>query len=112
MLEFRNAYQLANQNLTKFPEFEPSLKTVGMFKALLGTTPKNYKWVLGVAGLSGNYEKGMATLEQYVKADVPADAILDEQMGVFYYGLFMLNFGDKQKAWEFTQAHTLDWIRT
>lgn len=109
MLEFRNAYQLANQNLTKFPEFKPSLKTVGMFKALLGTTPKNYKWVLGVAGLSGNYEKGMAMLEQYVKADVPADAILDEQMGVFYYGLFMLNFGDKQKAWEFTQAHTLDW---
>ena len=37
MLDFRNAYQLAKENYEKYPEFKPSLKTVGLFRALLGT---------------------------------------------------------------------------
>lgn len=109
MLEFRNAYQLANQNVLKFPDFKPSIKTVGMFKALLGTTPKNYKWILNVAGLSGNFEQGMSMIEKYVKSDIAPDFILDEQLSIFYYGLFALNFDDKAKAWEFVNTHTTDW---
>lgn len=109
MLEFKNAYQMANQNLEKFPDFKPSLKTVGMFKALLGSTPKNYKWILSVAGLKGNFEQGMSEMESYLKKDYASDFIIDKQLAVFYYGLFSLNFGDKQAAWEFCKQHTNDY---
>lgn len=109
MLEFKNAYQLAKQNFEKHPEFKPSMKTVGMFRALLGTIPDNYKWVLGVAGLKGDFDGGMQLIQRYFKTDTYSEFILDKQSTVFYYGLFMLNFGDKQKAWAFCDEHTNDY---
>jgi len=109
MLDFRSAYQLANQNVSKFPNFLPSQKTIGLFKALLGTTPKNYKWVLNIAGLSGNYEQGIQLIEKYLQSDIPEEYIIDKQLCIFYYGLFTLNFDDKKKAWEFVRNNTKDW---
>jgi len=109
MLEFKNAYQLAKQNFDNHPDFKPSMKTVGMFKALLGTIPDNYKWVLGVAGLSGDFDGGMNLIQRYFKTESYSEFILDRQSTVFYYGLFMLNFGDKQKAWAFCDEHTSDY---
>lgn len=108
MLEFRNAYQLAVANQQKFPAFKPSAKTVGMFKALLGTTPKSYRWVLSIAGLKGNFDEGMGLLKNYLSSDVPGEFVLDRQAAVFYYVLFHLNFGSKETAWSFCEVHTRD----
>ncbi len=108
MLDFRNAYQLAKENYEKYPEFKPSLKTVGLFRALLGTIPNNYKWILGMAGLSGDFDGGMQLIQRYFDTDNYQEFILDKQSSEFYYTLFMLNFGDKQKAWAFCNEHTTD----
>jgi tetratricopeptide (TPR) repeat protein len=108
MLEFRSAYQLATENQQKFPAFKPSAKTVGMFRALLGTTPKSYKWVLSIAGLKGNFDEGMAMLKSYLSSDIPSEFVLDKQSAVFYYVLFHLNYGDKDLAWSFCEANTRD----
>jgi tetratricopeptide (TPR) repeat protein len=109
MLEFRNAYQLAKENFEKYPDFKPSMKTVGMFRTLLGTIPNNYKWVLGVTGLTGDFDGGMQLLQRYFRGDTHQEFILDKQSTEFYYTLFMLNFGDKQKAWAFCNEHTMDY---
>ncbi|MBP9187321.1 MAG: hypothetical protein KBG11_09510 [Bacteroidia bacterium] len=109
MLAFRSAYQLAKSNVEKFPDFKPSQKTVGMFKTLLGTIPSNYKWMLSVAGLSGDFDGGMAQIHQYFKTDNYPAFVLDKQNTEFYYTLFMLNFDDKQKAWDFCNQHTKDY---
>lgn len=108
MLEFRNAYQLATENQKKFPAFKLSAKTVGMFRALLGTTPKSYKWVLSIAGLKGNFDEGMSMLKNYLASDIAGEFILDRQAAIFYYVLFHLNYGDKELAWSFCEANTRD----
>lgn len=109
MLDFRSAYQLAVENQNKFPAFKQSLKTVGMFKALLGTTGKSYRWVLSIAGLKGNFEEGMKLLGDYFKADLSDEFLLDKQAATFYYVLLQLNYGDKQLAWNFCEEHTRDY---
>jgi tetratricopeptide (TPR) repeat protein len=109
MLDFRTAYNLAVENQKKFPAFKAGNKTIGLFKALVGSTPDNYKWVLSAVGLKGNFDEGMTMIEQYVHSNPSDEFILDEQMAVFYYGLFQMNFGDKQKAWEFVKKHTNDY---
>lgn len=109
MLEFRNAYKYAVENQKKFPQFKQNLKTVGMFKALLGTTPNNYKWMLSVAGLDGNYIEGMAQLKTYLASKPGDEQTLDEQSAVFYYSLFHLNFGDKDVAWDVCVKNTSDY---
>lgn len=109
MFEFRSAYQLANENNKKYPDFKPGLKTLGMFKALLGTSPHNYKWILNAAGLAGDFETGMNMIGQYMKGETLPEFILDRQSAIFYYTLFTLNFGEKNKAWEFCEEHTRDY---
>lgn len=109
MFEFRSAYLLANENRIKYPDFKPGLKTVGMFKALLGTSPHSYKWILSVAGLEGDFDGGMEMISQYLKGDALPEFILDRQSAVFYYTLFTLNFGEKNKAWDFCEEQTRDY---
>lgn len=109
MFDFRNAYQMALENTVKFPDFRPSQKTVGMFRALLGTTGKSYRWVLSIAGLKGNFDEGMKMLESYFHANVGDEYLLDKQSATFYYVLLHLNFGDKQLAWKFCEARTRDY---
>lgn len=109
MLDFRSAYQLAVENQKKFPSFKQSAKTVGMFKALLGTTGKSYKWVLSVAGLKGNFDEGMGLLENYFDTEFSDEFLLDKQTATFYYVLLHLNFGDKQLAWKFCEQRTRDY---
>jgi len=108
MFEFKNSYNLIKQNQKKFPSFKPNLKSIGLFKALLGTTPKSYKWMLNVAGLDGDYMAGMALLKQYLNAEIGPEHYLDFQAAQFYYTIFELNFGDKNTAWEFCKTATLD----
>lgn len=109
MLAFRNAYNLAIENSEKFPTFKHHLKTIGMFKALLGTTPRSYRWMLSVAGLKGDFDGGMKMLDQYVKSNFTPDQRLDQQNGIFYYTLLHLNFGDKDMAMSFCKTNTEDY---
>jgi hypothetical protein len=109
MLAFRSAYNLALENQKKFPAFKQHMKTLGMFKALLGTAPKSYRWMLSVAGLKGDFDGGMSMLEQYLKNGSTPEQRLDEQSAVFYYTLLQLNFGDKALALSFCKTHTEDY---
>lgn len=109
MLAFRNAYNLAKENQQKFPTFKHNLKTIGMFKALLGTAPRSYRWMLSVAGLKGDFEGGVGMLEQYVKSNFTPDQRLDQQNAIFYYTLLQLNFGDKEVAINFCKNSTEDY---
>lgn len=109
MLAFRSAYNLAIENQKKFPAFKQNMKTLGMFKALLGTAPRSYRWMLSVAGLKGDFNGGMNLLEQYLKNPFTPEQRLDQQNGVFYYTLLQLNFGDKDLAISFCKTHTDDY---
>lgn len=109
MLDFRSAYNLAEENTKKFPSFKQSQKTVGLIKAMLSTVPDNYKWVLSIAGLKGNYEEGLGLIKDYLNQQhISDDHWLDMQSTAFYYVLLQLNFGDKNEAWKYCEKFTSD----
>ncbi len=107
MFDFRSAYNMAELNMKKFPTFLPSSKTVGFFRALFGSTPDNYKWILNIAGLDGNFEQGMNLMKAYLNQPNFQEMILDKQASLFYVALFELNYGDKKQSWELVK-HTTD----
>jgi hypothetical protein len=109
-MELRTAYQLHQKNFTKYPQFTPTKKSIGFMKAILGTLPDNYNWILNIVGLKGNFKEGISLIEEYLEQPkFTPEQDLDKQQANFYYVLLNFYYGDKQLAWNHTQQQTLDY---
>ena len=65
--ELKQAFSLLNNNQKKFPNFNPTKKSLGYLHALIGTVPDKYKWLLKIVGLSGTIEQGMGEIEEFIQ---------------------------------------------
>lgn len=109
-LELREAYQLLEKNNTLFPAFLPTKKSLGFVKAILGTLPENYAWILNIVGLKGNYTEGVKLIQQYLnQKKFPDEQLLDKQQADYYYTLLLYYFGNRQTAWEYCEPLTRDY---
>ncbi len=109
-LEFRSAYQLLENNKKKYPLFKPNDKSLGMLKAVLGSIPENYKWILSVIGMRGNLSEGLKEIKEYLdQKEFPHEQLIEKQSAEFYYTFLLLNFGEKQDCWKFCESVTEDY---
>lgn len=109
-LELREAYQLLEKNNRLFPAFMPTKKSLGFVKAILGTLPENYSWMLNIVGLKGNYNEGLKLIQQYLnQKKIPDEQLLDKQQADYYYTLLNYYFGNKQTAWDYCEPLTRDY---
>ena len=60
----KQAYNLAEKNVEKYPEFTPSYKTIGLLHVLYGLFPDKYNWILTLFGITGNVSSGLSELEK------------------------------------------------
>ncbi|WP_031525491.1 hypothetical protein [Dyadobacter crusticola] len=60
--EIIKAYKLLDENRKKFPDFTPTLKSLGLLHVLIGSIPDNYAWVTKILGLKGNIQAGIREL--------------------------------------------------
>ncbi|MCE7059137.1 hypothetical protein [Dyadobacter sp. CY343] len=60
--EIIKAYKLLEENRKKFPDFIPTLKSLGLLHILIGSIPDNYAWVAKIVGLRGNIQNGIREL--------------------------------------------------
>lgn len=111
-MELRTAYQLFEKSAASFPTFYPSKKNLGFIKALLGTLPENYKWILNIVGLKGDFNQGLDLVNQYLsQKQFPADQLLDKQSADYYYVMLQFYFGNKAKSWEYCKTITQDYAQ-
>lgn len=109
-MELRNAYQAHQQNSLTYPTFYPTLKSLGFIKAILGTLPENYHWVLNIVGLKGNYREGIQLIESYFRLQKPdPEYQLSSQQADFYYVMLQFYYGNKSTAWNHIQQRTGDY---
>jgi hypothetical protein len=82
--ELVKAYKLLEDNQEKFPDFTLNNKGLGLIHALLGALPKEFHWILNLAGLEGDISLGLSKL----------DAVLNDNRFVMYENeiLFLLSF--------------------
>ena len=82
--EFIKAYNLLERNQEKFPDFTLNNKGLGLIHALLGAVPKEFHWILNLAGLKGSVALGLSEL----------DTVLNDNSFVMYEDevMFLLSF--------------------
>jgi hypothetical protein len=111
-IELRTAYQLFEKSAASFPAFQPTKKSLGFIKALLGTLPENYKWILSIVGLKGDFNEGLELINQYLsQKQFPADQLLDKQNADYYYVMLQFYFGSKARSWEYCKTITQDYAQ-
>lgn len=68
--EIIKAYKLLEENKKLFPDFVPTLKSLGLLHVLIGSIPENYGWVARLLGLKGNIQGGINEL-RIVEKEAP-----------------------------------------
>ena len=62
--EIQKAYFLLEENQEKFPEFFLNKKGMGLLHCLIGSIPKNYKWIVNAIGINGGIDRGLDELHE------------------------------------------------
>ena len=60
--EIKKAYKLLEENESKYPDFIPNLKGLGLLHTLIGNIPDDFKWVAALIGISGTISQGTSEL--------------------------------------------------
>ncbi|MCG9881059.1 MAG: hypothetical protein MH472_10720 [Bacteroidia bacterium] len=95
--DFRTAFQEANINEKKFPQFLGHKKELGTLMALLGSFPPQYNWILHAVGLEGDFNGGLAILKNYIQSSAN-EPLIEKQQASIIYALIQLNFGKDHNA--------------
>jgi hypothetical protein len=67
-IEVNRAYGMLKENEKLFPKFAPTHKSLGLMRAMVGTLPDQYQWLLKFIGVSGNFNEGVNEMKRFVTA--------------------------------------------
>jgi len=100
--DLRKGFKLLEENVRRFPEFQPNNKSLGFFHAVIGTIPGKYRFGAKLLGFSGNVEQGMQEIKDYMVFAKAENTFFDEAQ---LLNIFFLIYLDKQheKAWKIVQ---------
>jgi len=81
IFDIRNAYQLTEECLEKFPSYIPVRKTSGVLQVMVGAVPDKYHWFMSLLGMEGSVKKGQQQLQELGQAGLS----LSIEANVLYY---------------------------
>lgn len=67
----RQAYMLAAECRKSYPDFQPIKKTSGLLNVIIGSVPQKYNWLLGLFGVEGSVDQGLAELRGLASVSGP-----------------------------------------
>ena len=57
-MDIHKAYNYADRNFIQYPTFPLNKKTLGLLHATVGAIPREYRWLVSIAGMEGTIEQG------------------------------------------------------
>jgi tetratricopeptide (TPR) repeat protein len=70
-LNLKHAYEIAEECKKKYPKYQSIKKTSGLLQIIIGSVPEKYNWVLGLLGIEGSVQTGLAELESIRTTEGP-----------------------------------------
>ncbi len=62
LFEIKRAFHLLERNVEKYPDFLPNYIGFGLLHTMVGSIPKNYRWVSWLASMDGTVDQGFNEL--------------------------------------------------
>jgi len=93
---FRRSFLAGKENISKFPDFQPSLMLQGSMQMAAGTIPPGYQWLSSLLGIHGTIDEGMRNLENVLNSSDPNAIIFHDETSFYYLYLkfYILNQRD------------------
>jgi tetratricopeptide (TPR) repeat protein len=79
----RQAYNLTEECLKKYPSFVPIKKTDGVMQVMVGSVPDKYHWFISLLGMKGSVTKGQKQLNELRTSPVS----LNLEATIVYYAV-------------------------
>jgi len=106
----KKAYQYIKENQKEFPLFIPNYLLYGTFQTIIGTIPKEYKWVASLFGIRGSISDGMKNVRYFLNSSDSWSKMMSNE-GSFLYCYLMFYFENKKdETLQYIQTQKLDVI--
>jgi len=108
----KKAAVLLERNETKFPNFLPNKRAMGILHTMVGAIPGKYQWGASLAGLRGNIAQGLSEIEEVIDHGKHHPTFeFNEEVQVIY-GMLLLYMGNNDlKAWGAINTEILDYTK-
>jgi len=81
---FRQSFFMAERITKNYPEFEFSLKTLGLMHIIIGATPEKYQWLLNLFGFHGSLQQGIDEVKQFSTIGPPFSVEGDVMLAIVH----------------------------
>ncbi|TNE80629.1 MAG: hypothetical protein EP332_06970 [Bacteroidetes bacterium] len=107
----RSAFKKLEENIKKYPKFQPNYKTMGMLEVLVGTVPDKYSWMVSAIGLHGDIKQGMSKIEGFMTGTfTEPEVTMLKKEGLFIYSFLQLHVvKEQEEAWKKVELATRDY---
>lgn len=109
--DFNKAYHILTSCTEEYPDFLPAQKDLLLLKAVVGTVPVNYRWMLKILGFNGDLKSSMAKYEAlipHLEQSRDYSIFTNESRIIYaYLSFYMLN--KPIEAWRIMDIATRDY---
>lgn len=94
--EVKKAFGLLQENQQKYPNFKPTIKSLGLLHTIFGAIPDNYKFGAKLLGLKGSIDQGLKELNSVIQDT----SFQFKEEAIIEYTLLLLHLQkNKAAAW-------------
>lgn len=107
--ELYKAYTLLEQNILKYPNFKPNVKSMGLMQIITGSIPDKYKWGANLMGFSTDAEEGINDFVNLLKIPPTEYKYIDMEVKVLLSFILMNSGKNDHSAWKYINLNDADY---
>jgi tetratricopeptide (TPR) repeat protein len=104
---FRKSFLTGNENLLKYPDFQPSRMLQGAMQVAASTIPPGYQLVSSLLGIKGTLGSGMNNLESMLGSNDPYAVIFHDEAAFYFLYLKFYILNQRQQVFQY--IHQQNW---
>ncbi|RLD17847.1 MAG: hypothetical protein DRI69_11460 [Bacteroidetes bacterium] len=105
--DINKAFKLLRKNESKYPDFAPTYKSIGVLRMGVGTIPEKYMWAVKLfSSLEGTIQSGIEDIERSISLGQDQNALVLSESQYLYAQAMVIFENDPDKAWAYLK--TLD----
>lgn len=105
---FRKSFLTGNENLVRFPDFQPSRMLQGAMQVAASTIPPGYQLVSNLLGIKGTLGSGMGNLEAMLSSKDPYAVIFHEEAAFYFLYLKFYIQNQREQVFKYIQQQNWD----